>query len=91
MGAWILKKSDSPIGESESKGHAIPWLSMIFIADCFDFAHFAVNCMEPAYRFRNIRVTNAVHPVWWEAPKPRPWSPWKYSWNRTRSFQAGSD
>jgi hypothetical protein len=48
MGAWILKKSDSPIGESESKGHAIPWLSMIFIADCFDFAHFAVNCIDPA-------------------------------------------
>jgi hypothetical protein len=39
-GAWILKKSDSPIGEPESKGHAIQWPSMVSIAKCFDFAHF---------------------------------------------------
>src|SRR5262249_7279310 len=23
-----------------------------------------------------------VQPVWWDAPQPRPLSPWKYSWNR---------
>jgi len=49
-GAWKLKKSHSPIGESESKGHAIQWLSMVFITNCFDFAHFvhfAVNSMDP--------------------------------------------
>ncbi len=26
-------------------------------------------------------ATSPVHPVWWEAPTPRPVSPWKYSWN----------
>ena len=36
------------------------------------------------------RSTSAVHPVWWLAPTPRPVSPWKYSWNSTRSFQCGS-
>jgi hypothetical protein len=51
LGAWKLKKSSSAIAESESKGNAIKWLSMIFIANSFDFvhtAHFAVNCMDPA-------------------------------------------
>ena len=36
------------------------------------------------------RTTSAVHPVWWLAPTPRPVSPWKYSWNSTRSRQWGS-
>jgi hypothetical protein len=50
-GAWVLKKSHSPIGDSEFKGHAIKWLRMVFVANGFDFAHiepFAVNCMDPA-------------------------------------------
>jgi hypothetical protein len=50
LGAWILKKSNSPIGGSESRGNAFKWLSMHFIAHCFDFAHlapFAVNCISP--------------------------------------------
>jgi hypothetical protein len=46
LGTWMLKKSDSPIGESESKGHAIQWLGRVFRANCFNFAHFVVNCME---------------------------------------------
>ncbi len=25
------------------------------------------------------KATSPVHPVWWEAPSPRPVSPWKYS------------
>ena len=28
---------------------------------------------------RTISATSAVHPVWWEAPRPSPVSPWKYS------------
>ena len=35
------------------------------------------------------RTTSAVQPVWWLAPTPRPVSPWKYSWNSTRSRQCG--
>ena len=34
--------------------------------------------------------TSPVQPVWWLAPSPAPLSPWKYSLNRTLSFQAGS-
>src|SRR6202011_1803815 len=31
----------------------------------------------------SIRLAiNPVQPVWWDAPQPRPLSPWKYSWNR---------
>src|SRR5439155_705700 len=37
-----------------------------------------------------LRVTSAVHPVWWLAPTPRPESPWKYSLKSTRSRQWGS-
>jgi len=51
FGAWILKKFHSPIGESESKGHAIEWLCILFKSNDFDFAafaRFAVNCMDPA-------------------------------------------
>ena len=40
---------------------------------------------------RMIRsATSPVQPVWWEAPRPAPVSPWKYSWNGIRSCQAGS-
>ena len=40
---------------------------------------------------RRIRlITSAVHPVWCEAPRPAPVSPWKYSWKGMRSCQAGS-
>src|SRR3954453_8355154 len=35
-------------------------------------------------RFRE-RVTRAVQPVWWLAPRPRPVSPSKYSWNQTKN------
>ena len=31
-------------------------------------------------------TTSAVQPVWWLAPSPRPVSPSKYSWKRTRSL-----
>ena len=44
---------------------------------------------EPGLR----RIRSAippVHPVWCEAPNPAPLSPWKYSWNKSWSFQAGS-
>ena len=34
--------------------------------------------------------TSPVHPVWWDAPSPAPVSPWKYSWNHSWSFHAGS-
>ena len=30
-----------------------------------------------------ILATRALHPVWCEAPRPRPLSPSKYSWKRT--------
>ena len=30
------------------------------------------------------RSTSAVQPVWWLAPRPRPVSPWKYSWKSTQ-------
>ena len=32
-------------------------------------------------------ATSPVHPVWCEAPRPAPVSPWKYSWKSTRSRQ----
>jgi len=35
-------------------------------------------------------MTSAVHPVWRQAPKPRPLSPWKYSWNCRRGFPSMS-
>src|SRR6185295_9411915 len=35
-------------------------------------------------------ATSPVHPVWCIAPRPRPVSPWKYSWNSSRSRHAGS-
>ena len=35
-------------------------------------------------------ATNPVQPVWCEAPIPAPVSPWKYSWNWSRSFHSGS-
>src|SRR5439155_26181555 len=35
-------------------------------------------------------ATRPVHPVWCEAPTPRPVSPWKYSWNNRLSRNAGS-
>lgn len=31
----------------------------------------------------NSFATRPVQPVWWEAPTPRPLSPWKYSWKST--------
>ena len=31
-----------------------------------------------------------VQPVWCDAPIPAPVSPWKYSWNQSRSCQSGS-
>jgi len=33
-------------------------------------------------------ATSAVQPVWWEAPTPRPVSPWKYSWKGSRLCQS---
>ena len=40
---------------------------------------------------RMIRsATSPVQPVWCDAPRPSPVSPWKYSWNGIRSRQAGS-
>ena len=40
---------------------------------------------------RQIRcATSPVQPVWCEAPRPAPVSPWKYSWNWSRSRQSGS-
>jgi hypothetical protein len=50
-GGLDTEKTNPSISESESKGHAIQWLGMIFIANCYDlasFEHFAVNCMDPA-------------------------------------------
>ena len=37
-----------------------------------------------------VRATSPVQPVWWLAPIPAPLSPWKYSWNSSRSRQCGS-
>ena len=31
-----------------------------------------------------------VQPVWWDAPRPAPLSPWKYSLKTRLSFHAGS-
>ena len=42
-------------------------------------------------RLSRQRTTSAVQPVWCDAPRPRPVSPWKYSWKSSRSFQWGSD
>src|SRR5260370_5782042 len=42
--------------------------------------------VRPAMR----SATRPVQPVWWEAPRPMPVSPWKYSWNGIRPCQAGS-
>ena len=39
---------------------------------------------------RNSSATVPVQPVWWLAPMPAPLSPWKYSWNSSRSCQCGS-
>ena len=35
-------------------------------------------------------ATRPVQPVWCEAPIPAPVSPWKYSWNSSRSRHSGS-
>ena len=32
------------------------------------------------------RTMREVQPVWWVAPRPRPVSPWKYSWNQSKSY-----
>jgi|GEM_PF-50584 len=52
---------------------------------------------EPASRSEHFGVrlamrsaTRPVQPVWWEAPRPAPLSPWKYSWNGMSPCQAGS-
>src|SRR5262249_55937025 len=36
-------------------------------------------------------ATSPVQPVWWLAPHPAPWSPWKHSKNSKPSRQGGSD
>jgi hypothetical protein len=39
--------------------------------------------IEPCPASCSMRLaTSPVQPVWWEAPQPRPLSPWKYSWKR---------
>ena len=35
-------------------------------------------------------ATRPVQPVWCDAPMPAPVSPWKYSWNSSRSRHSGS-
>ena len=40
-------------------------------------------------RVRIRSTTKAVQPVWCQAPKPAPLSPWKYSGKAIRSAQSG--
>src|SRR6516164_3245223 len=45
--------------------------------------------MAPWSAVRRTRsATSAVQPVWWQAPTPRPVSPWKYSWKGSRLRQS---
>ena len=55
---------------------------------CATARPFAIVSMTPPRQMR--WATSPVQPVWCEAPMPAPVSPWKYSWNWSRSCHSGS-
>ena len=96
-GAWNEVPESTWGVIQDGRGRAAP----VHAAPARRSAHAPASSPGPPIRSASVRIsapplrlimsaTIPVHPVWCEAPRPAPSSPWKYSWKRMLSFQAGS-